>query len=144
MAIARRYPSGNMLPLQDVMTRLFEQSMVGPHGFGQSPVPTLTDVYQEGDDYLIEVALPGVQPEQVDVSVLGNHITIRGEYAAPPEDRKYLHQERGTGRFERTLTLPAELNADRAQAHFEHGLLRLTVPKAESAKARRIALTNGK
>src|SRR5215210_6492984 len=101
MAIARAYPSGDMPPLREVMTRLFEQSMVGPHGFGQSPVPTLTDVYQEGDDYLIEVALPGVQPDQVDVSVLGNQITIRGEYAAPPEGRQYLHRERGTGRFER-------------------------------------------
>jgi HSP20 family protein len=126
------------------MSRLFEQSMVGPHGVGQSPTPTLTDVYQEGDDYLIEVALPGVQPDQVDVSVLGNQITIRGEYSVPPEGRQYLHQERSTGRFERTLTLPTELNADAAQAHFEHGLLRLTVPKAESAKPRRISLGNGK
>jgi HSP20 family protein len=143
MAIARSYPRGEVLPLRDVMTRLFEQSMVGPHGFGQSPVPTLTDVYQEGDDYVIEVTLPGVKPEQVDVSVLGNQITIRGAYEAPPEGRQYLHQERSAGRFERTLTLPTELNADKARARLEHGLLRLTVPKAESAKARRIALTNG-
>src|SRR5437762_2174964 len=94
MAIARWYPRGEVLPLRDVMTRLFEQSMVGPHGFGQGPVPTLTDVYQEGDDYVIEVTLPGVKPDQVDVSVLGNQITISGEYAMPPEGRQYLHQER--------------------------------------------------
>src|SRR5215210_4049377 len=144
MAIARWEPVAQMVPLQDVMHRLFEQSLVGPHALGQNVVSTLTDIYQEGDDYVIEVALPGVKPDQADIFVLGNQITVSGKYSVPPEGRQYLHQERSTGRFERTLTLPTELNADMAQAHFEHGLLRLTVPKAESAKPRRISLTNGK
>ena len=143
MAIARWDPFQEMLPLRDAMNRLFEQSLVRPGGLVSASVATPMDVYTEGDNYVIELALPGLNPDAVNVSVLGNQISISGEYPAP-EGRQYLLRERTAGRFERTVTLPTELNADQAQAQYEHGLLRLTVPKAESAKPRRIALTGGR
>jgi HSP20 family protein len=102
------------------------------------------DVYAEDDNYVVEMALPGVEAAAVDVSVLGNQITISGEHVAPSDGRHYLHRELSAGHFERTLRLPTDLDADKADAHYEHGLLRLTVPKVETAKPRRIALTNGK
>jgi HSP20 family protein len=101
------------------------------------------DVYEEGDDYVIEAALPGVNPDAVNVSVLGNRVQISGECGTPPEGRQHLVQERHYGRFERTVTLPMEVDADKATANFEHGVLRLTVPKAESARPRRIATGSG-
>jgi HSP20 family protein len=140
MAMVRFDPFSDMLPLREAMNRLFEDSMVRPNSVQARTATVPMDVYVEGDDYVLEVALPGLEPNSVDVQVLGSQITISGEYGAAPEGRQYLHRERGLGRFERTVTLPTELDASKAQAHYEHGLLRLTVPKAEAAKPRRIAV----
>jgi HSP20 family protein len=144
IATARLNPVAEMLPLQEVMRRLFEQRPVGPSRLQDRAVTCPMDVYAEGDNYVVEIALPGVEPAAVDMSVLGNQVTISGECAAPSEGRQYLHRERSVGRFERTLTLPTELDSDKAEAHYEHGVMRLTVPKAETAKPRQILLTKGK
>ncbi len=144
MVITRWDPAADMLPLQDVVHHLFERSLVRPTGPSDRSASCPTDVYAEGDNYVVEMALPGVEPAAVDMSVLGNLITISGEYAAPAEGRQYLHRERSAGRFERTLTLPTELDSSKAEAHYEHGVMRLTVPKVETAKPRRILLANGK
>jgi HSP20 family protein len=143
MAITRSDPVTEMLPLQDVLHRLFEQSLVRPTAPADRSASFPIDVYSEGDNFVVEMALPGVVPAAVDMSVLGNQITISGEYPAPAEGRQYLHRERSAGRFERTLTLPTELDSDKAEAHYEHGVMRLTVPRVETAKPRRIALSNG-
>lgn len=141
MAIARWDPFQDMLPLRAAMNELLEQSMVRPGGVRGGRAAALPlDVYTEGETFVIEAALPGLAPDAVDVTVLGPQVTISGEYAPAAEGRQYLVRERGEGRFERTITLPTDLDAEKAQAHFEHGLLRLTVPKAESARPRRIAL----
>jgi HSP20 family protein len=140
MAMVRFDPFSDMLPLREAMNRLFEDSMVRSSTVQSRAATAPMDVYVEGDDYVLEVALPGLDPNSVDVQVLGSQVTISGEYSAAPEGRQYLHRERGLGRFERTVTLPTELDASKAQAHYEHGLLRLTVPKAEAAKPRRIAV----
>ncbi len=143
MAINRWDPFGEMTSLRDAMNRLVEESVIRPSaafiGRGAAPL----DVYEEGESYVLEVALPGVPPESVDVSVLGNTVTIRGEWPARPEGRTYLHAERGGGRFERTITLPTELDANKAEAHAEHGVLRLVLPKAEAARPKRIQLQAG-
>ncbi len=145
MAMARWSPFQEFTTLRDAMDRLFEQSVVRPTSWAgngwQAALPM--DVYADGDNFVIEAALPGLDPDAVNVSVLGNQVTISGDYPAAPEGRQYLFRERGTGHFERTIYLPTELDADQAQAHYEHGLLRLTLPKAESAKPRRIALSAG-
>ena len=101
------------------------------------------DVYAEGDNYVIEVAVPGLNPDAVNVSVLGNQVSISGEFPAAPEGRQYLFHERSGGRFERTVTLGADLDADKVQAHYEHGALRLVIPKAESARPKRIEIGSG-
>ena len=143
MAITRWDPFADMLPLRDAMNRLFEESFIRPTGFGFAPAVAL-DVYTEGEDYVIEAALPGLAPESIEVTVLGNQVTLRGDYPAAPEGRQYLYRERAGGRFERTVTLGSDLDADKVQAHYEHGVLRLTVPKAESARPKRVAIANGK
>ena len=142
MAMVRFDPVAEMMPLRDVMNRLFEDSVVRPNSALPRSLSVPLDVYAEGDDFVLEVALPGIDPNSVDVSILGSQITISGEYAPAPEGRSYLHRERTFGHFERTVTLPTDLDASKAHAHYEHGLLRLTVPKAETAKPRRITLSS--
>jgi HSP20 family protein len=146
MALARWEPFRE-LPLRDAMGRLFENSLVRPGGWGTSGADLPLDVYLEGESYVLELGLPGMNPDAVDISVLGNQVTICGEVPEPQgaqqQGRQYLLRERGSGRFERTVTLPAELEADKAQAHYEQGLLRLTIPKAQSARARRIQIGSG-
>ncbi|HZU04563.1 MAG TPA: Hsp20/alpha crystallin family protein [Chloroflexota bacterium] len=148
MAISRWEPFQGLTSLREAMDRLFEESFVRPDRFfgavlGRAWAMPL-DVYAEDDHYVIEAALPGLAPEAVNVSVLGNQVAISGEYPTPPENRRYLFRERPYGRFERTVTLPSELDPDHAEAHYEHGLLRLIVPKAAAARPKRIAITAGR
>jgi HSP20 family protein len=140
MALARWDPFAEMTSLREAMNRLFEESVIRPSALVSWRGVPLLDVYEEGDHYTIEMALPGVRPEDVDVSILANTVTIRGQWPARPEGRQYLHTELATGRFERSVTLPTELDADKAQAHYEHGVLRLVVPKAEAARPKRITV----
>lgn len=140
MALTRWDPVSEMTSLREAMNRLFEESVIRPGTFLAGRTSALLDVYEEDDHYVVEVALPGVQPTDVEVTALGNTVTIRGEWPARPEGRRYLYAERATGRFERTITLPTDVDTDKAHAQAEHGVLRLTLPKAEAARPRRIAL----
>jgi HSP20 family protein len=144
MALVRFSPVHEMTTLREAMDRLFEHSVVRPNGamaWRAGAVPM--DVYADGDNFVIEAAFPGLDPDAVNVSVLGNQVTISGEHPAAPEGRQYLFRERMGGRFERTVYLPTDLDADKAEAHYEHGVLRLTIPQHETAKPKRIALNAG-
>jgi len=140
--IARWEPFQHTVPLRDAMTRLFDESFLRAGGGGAtSAVPM--DVYAEGEHFVIEATTPGLAPDAIDVTVLGNQVTIGGEYPTGAEGRRYLFRERPGGRFERTVTLGTDLDADKVEAHYEHGLLRLVIPKAESARPKQIAVGSG-
>ena len=103
------------------------------------------DVYANDDETVVLAAVPGVSPDQIEVSVEKNTVTLTGKIpsAAEAEDAKnatwYL-RELSHGSFKRQLELPYEVDAQRAEATFEHGMLRLTLPKLESAKRRQIRI----
>jgi HSP20 family protein len=144
MVLARWEPYQEPTPLRDMMNRLVERSVVPGFGWGSQASPGPMDIYTEGDTYVIEMSLAGFQPDAIEVACEGNQLTICGEQPPEPEapqNRRYILRERAAGRFERTVTLPPEVAVDKAQAHYEHGLLRLEFPKAEHAKPRRISLT---
>ena len=142
MAIARWDPFQDVLPLRDAMTRLFDDSYLrAGSSWAASAVPM--DVYAEGDRFVIEATVPGLAPDAIEVTVLGNQVTIKGEYPTTAEGHQYLFRERAGGRFERTVTLGADLDPNKVEAHYEHGLLRLVIPKAESARPKRIAIGSG-
>ena len=142
MTIARWEPFQGTLPLRDAMNRLFDESFLRSGAVGAAtPVPM--DVYAEGENYVIEATVPGLAPDAINVTVLGNQVTISGEYPAAAEGRQYLFRERAGGRFERTVTLGTDLDADKVQAHYEHGVLQLVIPKAESARPKRIEIGSG-
>ena len=139
MAIARwpRYAA----PVRRPMPRLRRMTLVPAASSAANAAPL--DVYEEGDNYVVEMALPGVRPEDVDVTVLGNSVTLRGRFPQRPEERRYLYAERAGGEFARSVTLPAEVDRDAVQAQAEHGVVRLVLPKAASARPQRIALQSG-
>jgi len=140
-------PFREMVSLRDAMDRLFEESIIRPRGDWPSLIgkeQTLAlDLYETENDLVVEASLPGVSADQVDISVIGNTLTIKGEMEheeEKEEEGKYYFRERRYGAFQRSVNLPVEVNADAAEATFEDGVLRLTLPKAEEAKPKRIAL----
>ena len=141
--IRRNSPFGEMLSLRQAMDRLFEDSWVRSGAASDAEHALAIDVRSTPDSLVIEAALPGVKPEDVDISVLGDSLTISGSSA---EDNSgdadgYSYREIRRGSFTRSLTLPRGLKADAAAASFDNGLLRLSIPKAEDSKPRQIKIT---
>ena len=125
-------------PFRD-LDRLAQQLV----GAGTSTRPSVMplDAWREGDAFVLEFDLPGVQPETLDIDVERNVLTIRAERPARNGDWEPLAAERPTGLFSRQLVLGDNLDLDRLEAHYEDGVLRLTVPVAERAKPRKIEVT---
>jgi HSP20 family protein len=128
------------------MDRLFEESFVNPRtwSWGEHQFVAL-DVYATEDDLIVEANLPGVRPEEVDITVEGNTLTIAGETrpSRKEDEGSTLIAEIRRGAFSRTLTLPAGLEPDKATATFEDGVLTLRIPKAEQVKPPQIKITSG-
>lgn len=142
--IRRTSPFGDLLSLRQAMDRLFEESFVNPRSWpsaGESLIAPM-DVYQTKDDFVVEAQLPGVKPEEVDITVEGTTLTIAGESQASRRDEEagLVLQEIRRGRFSRTLSLPEGLQPDKASATFEDGVLTLRIPKAEQVKPRQIKI----
>ncbi len=142
MSIERWDPFHEAISLRDAVNSLFQDSFVRPGGLpaqhGLSALPL--DVAETENEFVIEAALPGVKPEDVQITVHGDSLTIRGELKVE-EDKKGEHwhlRERRHGVFQRSLSLSAPVDSDKAQAQFEHGVLTLTLPKTEAAKPRQI------
>ena len=134
---------GRALGLRQVMDRLLEDAVVMPRGGdGQSMGGPALNVYEEGDQLTVEAQLPGLKPEDLDINVEQGVLTISGQITTDEErkERNYLVREHRTGRFSRSLRLPATYDSDGCTANFEHGVLKLAFPKSEAAKPRRIQI----
>jgi HSP20 family protein len=147
MSITRWDPFREMVTLREAMANLLEDSVVAPRGAQSGAVGSLAvDIKETPDDFVVTAALPGVKPEDVDISVLGETLRIQAETKEEREETKgdgkengrWIVRERRHGMVQRVLTLPSQVKADEAQATFEHGVLTLTLPKAEAAKPRAI------
>jgi HSP20 family protein len=101
------------------------------------------NVYDVGDGYILSAQLPGVVPEDVELSITGETLTMRGERKRPEgvKDDSYRRQERPTGRWSRTITLPDRVESAQVSASFSNGILSVSLPKAESAKPRHITVS---
>jgi HSP20 family protein len=145
MTLIRRVsPFGDLLSLRQAMDRLFEESFVNPSWqFAEGQLVPM-DVRADEDAVVVEAILPGVKPEEVDITVEGETLTIAGDTSSETSEQKgsVLLQEIRRGRFSRTLTLPAGLEPDKATATFEDGVLTLRIPKAEAVKPRQIRITS--
>ena len=137
---------GRAMGLRQVMDRLLEDAVVMPRGGdGQSIGGPALNVYEEGDQLTVEAQLPGLKPEDLDINVEQGVLTISGQTTTDEErkERNYLVREHRTGRFSRSLRLPATYDSEGCTASFEHGVLRLAFPKSEAAKPRRIQIGGG-
>ncbi|MFO0805427.1 MAG: Hsp20/alpha crystallin family protein [Gemmataceae bacterium] len=128
--------------VQDEVAKLFNR--VAPFVAAPAAGPHL-NVWEDDQAIFVEADLPGVDPEKIDVTVTeGNQLTLRGERKAPQfEGATWIRQERPNGEFLREIGLPALVNADAVEAKYENGVLRLTLPKHEAVKPRKIEVKFG-
>jgi HSP20 family protein len=144
MAIERWDPFSEAVSLRDAVNSLFQESFIRPRGFqatagvGSFPI----DVRENENDYVVHASLPGIKPDDVQITVHGDTLTIRGEIKGEEEKKgeQWHIRERRSGVYQRSLSLGTPVSSDRAEATFEHGVLTLTLPKAEEAKPRQIKI----
>ena len=125
---------------EDVLARHFRDYGSGNGVVRAWPVPL--DVAQEGDSVVVKASIPGIKPDEVEVTIEDGLITIKGETSAENEQREggYLLRERRSGSFYRALRLPETVDADKAESSYENGVLTVTLPKLESKKAKKVEL----
>lgn len=141
--LTRWEPFRDLISLREAMDRLFEESVVRPQGAALAPRVTGTlavDMYETEDDVVVKASVPGVDPENLDISITGDTLTIKGETRAEEEveEENYIYRERRYGAFSRSISIPTPLDADEAEAEFEDGILTLRLPKAEEVKPKAI------
>ena len=133
-------PFGELRQMQENMDRMWRRSGSFNHddhsGFEAWAAPL--DVVADGDDFVVRASMPGVAPDNIQVSIEDNVMTIRGETASHFEgtEGSYLMRERRSGSFHRSLRLPDTVDQEKAEPRYEHGVLTVTLPKAEAMKAR--------
>lgn len=103
---------------------------------------TAADVYESGDDIVVEMSLPGVKPEDISTSLTGDSLTVSGETKEETQEkeRDYYQRQIRYGRISQSIVLPNSVKAEKVNASFNQGLLKLTLPKSEEAKPKRINL----
>ncbi|HJW22217.1 MAG TPA: Hsp20/alpha crystallin family protein [Candidatus Limnocylindrales bacterium] len=143
--VRRRSPFGELMTFRQAMDRMFDDESFRPFSWGgvfEGPNLPL-DVTTDADALTIEASLPGIKPEDVEITVENGTLTITGKTAEErkAEEGSYLIQEIRRGTFSRSVTLPNGLEADKAEATFEDGVLRLRIPKAEQVKPRQIRIS---
>lgn len=147
MTIVRRpSPLGELVSLRQAMDRLFEDSFVRPRPWalpGDSTASLPLDITNTADALLVDASLPGIAPDDVEITVEDGTLTIRAESGDEREeqDGETLIREIRRGAVARAISLPSGLEPDKASATFEHGLLHLRIPRAEAVKPRQIRIS---
>lgn len=100
------------------------------------------DVYQDKDNVIVETSISGIEPEKVDISIENDVLTISGKKEEKQEVKRedYYRKEIREGSFSRSVILPMGVQGDKAEANYEKGILKITLPKAEEAKPKKIAI----
>lgn len=140
--LTRWDPGRRVMSLRDAMDRLFEDSFIGSTRWplaGEDASMDI-DIYETDDEVVVKAAMPGVKPEDIDINLQGDLLTIHGkmEHEQDVKDENYHRRERRRGTISRTMQLPRAVDSSKAEAVCENGVLRLTLPKSEEAKPRRI------
>jgi HSP20 family protein len=126
--------------LRREMDRLFDETVGWRWGREERVMRLPVDAYVTDDELVITLAIPGVAPDDVEVTFEGDVLTIKGELPAPLGNVDYLLQERSYGSFLRTVTVNTPVQADKIAAQFDRGLLTVTLPRVEEAKPKTIAI----
>jgi HSP20 family protein len=146
--IARWDPFREFSTLQDRMNRLFRESY-GPEGRDEalttSQFAPPVDVYEDEHNVVLKVEVPGIDEKDIDVRVENNVLTVHGERKVEKEEKEenFRRVERQYGSFTRTFTLPSTVDADRIQADYDKGILKIVLPKKAEAKPKQIKVNVG-
>lgn len=139
--LTRWDPFREAVTLREAMDRLFEDSFVPSrrqNGATERVWRLPLDAYVTPEEIIVVANVPGVKPENVEITIEGDTLTIRGERPAPLENVDYVMQERPFGKFQRTLNINIPVDADKAEARYENGMLTLMIPKAEAVRPKTI------
>jgi HSP20 family protein len=140
MVIRARDPFATLLGLQRAMESAMGSDWFGSRTSGSGAFPLL-NVFTDGDGFVVEAELPGVKKEHLEVQVRGDILRIQGTKTVAHDEKASIHRrERAAGQFDRTVTLPDEIDAAKVSAEFRDGVLRLRLPRAESAKPRTVTI----
>jgi HSP20 family protein len=143
VAMTRWDPFRDLMSIQNEMNRLFGRTYGGDVGESTRGAWTpALDVFETQEKFVITMELPGVSPDDVDISVEDSTLMVRGErrFYSEQQEESFLRIERRFGEFTRSLTLPSTADAESIQASFDQGVLTVEVPKREEAKPRKISI----
>ena len=120
--------------------RVFED-ILRKNTFGSRGLPyPAVNIAENDEGYIVDVRLPGVAPDDIELVITARNLIIKGERKSP--EGRYFRQERSSGMFQRALTLNAPVDRDKVNAKSENGILRVTLPKADAVKPRKISITS--
>jgi HSP20 family protein len=144
MSVSRWDPFQDLLAIQDEMNQVFGRARQGQGGGGRVWAPAL-DISERKDAYVVTVEVPGVNPDDLDITLEDGLLTIQGErqFTQESTEQQFHRVERRYGSFRRSITLPSQVQADAIEASFENGVLEVVVPKAEEAKPKKISVKAG-
>ena len=140
--LTRWEPMREMMTLREAMDRLFDDAFTRPLSLRAVSTAPAIDLYQTADEVVVKAALPGLKAEEVDITVTGETLTLRGEYKHEAEQKEtnYHIREQRFGSFQRSILLPTDVQASKAKADFENGILTITMPIAEEVKPKSITI----
>ena len=141
MVIRVRDPFTTLLGLQRAMESVMGSSdWFGSRTSGSGAFP-LVNVFNDGDDFVLVAELPGVKKEDLNIQVRGDAVRIQGKKTIEYHENASVHRrERAAGEFDRTLTLPDQIDATNVGAEYRDGVLTLRLPRAENAKPRTVTI----
>jgi HSP20 family protein len=142
MLLNRWYPFYDVSKTLDEMDRFFD-AVDRPLGLRSVPRGTFpaVNVYDKGDKTVLFAEMPGIDPDKLELTVLGDTVTLKGERPNESSDAdRYYRRERVFGEFSRTLTLPDAVDPESVEAKYNNGVLRVSLSKAEAAKAKKIQI----
>lgn len=145
--LTRWDPWREMMSLRSSMDRLFDETFFGRQADweGQLSWSPALDVSETADEYQVKASLPGIEPDDLEITYNNNLLTIKGEMQSEREveEQRYHLRERRSGSFSRSISLPSTVDAEHIQASYTAGVLTLHLPKLEEAKPRRIQVRSG-
>ena len=143
--LIRWNPLRDMLTLQEQMDNLFERPLSAWNRSQWGNFSLDVDVMENDESYVVTASVPGIKQDDLDIILDQNVLTIKGEVVSETEkeNEQYHLRERHSGRFSRSIHLPASLEVDAVEANMENGVLTITIPKAEESKPKRISIGNG-
>ncbi len=144
--LTRWDPVRDMITMRQAVDRMFDESFArGAETRGTGAWLLPMDAYTTDEAIVIRADVPGIAPDELDITLEGDTLSIRGEIRREDvENRKFVLLERPTGKFERTLTINTPIEHDKVDASFKDGVLTLTLPKAEAVKPRQITVKANK